>query len=78
MALRSLRPAAASKLVMAPPAAGVGVDYYLWSIEISGVGTLLAGINLITTVLADRSSQPKRTQCGARPPLQGAAANFPP
>jgi cytochrome o ubiquinol oxidase subunit I len=30
---------------------GVGVDYYLWSLEISGVGTLLAGINLITTVL---------------------------
>ena len=30
---------------------GVGVDYYLWSLEISGVGTLLAGINLVTTVL---------------------------
>jgi cytochrome o ubiquinol oxidase subunit 1 len=30
---------------------GVGVDYYLWALEISGVGTLLAGINLITTVL---------------------------
>jgi cytochrome o ubiquinol oxidase subunit I len=30
---------------------GVGVDYYLWSLEISGVGTLLAGINLIATVL---------------------------
>ena len=30
---------------------GVGVDYYLWSIVISGVGTLLAGINLVTTVL---------------------------
>src|SRR4029453_14871254 len=30
---------------------GVGVDYYLWSLVISGVGTLLAGINLITTVL---------------------------
>jgi cytochrome o ubiquinol oxidase subunit I len=30
---------------------GVGVDYYLWSLEISGLGTLLAGINLITTVL---------------------------
>ena len=29
----------------------VGVDYYLWSIVISGVGTLLAGINLVTTVL---------------------------
>ncbi|MGH6874024.1 MAG: cbb3-type cytochrome c oxidase subunit I, partial [Aestuariivirgaceae bacterium] len=30
---------------------GVGVDYYLWSLVISGVGTLLAGINLVTTVL---------------------------
>jgi len=30
---------------------GVGVDYYLWSLEISGIGTLIAGINLVTTVL---------------------------
>jgi len=30
---------------------GVGVDYYLWALQISGVGTLLAGINLVTTVL---------------------------
>jgi len=30
---------------------GVGVDYYLWSLEISGVGTLLSGINLVTTIL---------------------------
>src|SRR5246127_4166500 len=30
---------------------GVGVDYYLWSLEISGVGTLLAAINLVTTIL---------------------------
>src|ERR1700738_161057 len=34
---------------------GVGVDYYLWSIEISGVGTLVAGINLVTTVLKIRT-----------------------
>ena len=25
---------------------GVGVDYYLWSLQIAGVGTLLSGINL--------------------------------
>ena len=37
-----------SELIYSP---GVGVDYYLWSIEISGVGTLLAAINLVTTVL---------------------------
>jgi cytochrome o ubiquinol oxidase subunit 1 len=30
---------------------GVGVDYYLWSIQISGVGTLLTGVNFVTTVL---------------------------
>src|ERR1700677_4493327 len=30
---------------------GVGVDYYLWALEISGVGTLVSGINLVTTVL---------------------------
>src|SRR5437660_11635110 len=36
-----------SELAYSP---GVGVDYYLWSLEISGVGTLVAGINLVTTV----------------------------
>ncbi|WP_159009156.1 cytochrome o ubiquinol oxidase subunit I [Bradyrhizobium sp. S69] len=34
---------------------GVGVDYYLWSLEISGVGTLVAGVNLVTTVLKIRT-----------------------
>src|ERR1700687_5386610 len=34
---------------------GVGIDYYLWSLEISGVGTLVAGINLVTTVLKIRT-----------------------
>ncbi len=34
---------------------GVGVDYYLWALEISGVGTLVAGINLVTTVLKLRA-----------------------
>ncbi|WP_407176081.1 cbb3-type cytochrome c oxidase subunit I [Bradyrhizobium sp. STM 3562] len=34
---------------------GVGVDYYLWSLLISGVGTLVAGINLVTTVLKLRT-----------------------
>jgi cytochrome o ubiquinol oxidase subunit 1 len=33
----------------------VGVDYYLWSVQISGVGTLLAGINLVTTILKMRA-----------------------
>jgi cytochrome o ubiquinol oxidase subunit 1 len=34
---------------------GVGVDYYLWSLQISGVGTLLAGINFVTTILKLRA-----------------------
>jgi cytochrome o ubiquinol oxidase subunit 1 len=34
---------------------GVGVDYYLWSLQISGIGTLLAGINLVTTILKMRA-----------------------
>ena len=34
---------------------GVGVDYYLWALQISGVGTLLSGINLVTTVLKVRA-----------------------
>jgi cytochrome o ubiquinol oxidase subunit 1 len=37
-----------SELTYSP---GVGVDYYLWSLEISGIGTLVAGINLVTTIL---------------------------
>jgi cytochrome o ubiquinol oxidase subunit 1 len=34
---------------------GVGVDYYLWAIQISGVGTLLTGINFVTTILKIRA-----------------------
>jgi len=34
---------------------GVGVDYYLWAIQISGVGTLIAGINMVTTILKMRA-----------------------
>src|SRR3978361_97552 len=34
---------------------GVGVDYYIWALQISGVGTLVAGINLVTTVLKIRT-----------------------
>ena len=33
---------------------GVGVDYYLWAVQISGVGTLITGINVVTTVLKMR------------------------
>ncbi len=33
---------------------GVGVDYWLWSIQISGVGSLLSGINFLVTILKMR------------------------
>src|ERR1700723_3050385 len=41
-----------SELTYSP---GVGVDYYLWALQISGIGTLVAGINLVTTVLKIRT-----------------------
>ena len=33
---------------------GVGVDYYIWALQIAGVGTMLAGINFIATILKMR------------------------
>jgi len=41
-----------SELTYSP---GVGVDYYLWAIQISGIGTLMTGINFVTTVLKIRA-----------------------
>ena len=41
-----------SELAYSP---GVGVDYYLWSLQLSGLGTLLSGINLTTTILKLRA-----------------------
>ena len=37
-----------SELAYSP---GVGPDYYLWSLQIAGVGTLLSGVNFVTTIL---------------------------
>ena len=34
---------------------GVGVDYYLWALLISGTGTLMTGINFVTTILKIRA-----------------------
>jgi cytochrome o ubiquinol oxidase subunit 1 len=34
---------------------GVGMDYYLWSLLISGVGTLMTGVNFVTTILKIRA-----------------------
>ncbi|MBP9763799.1 MAG: cytochrome o ubiquinol oxidase subunit I [Gammaproteobacteria bacterium] len=33
---------------------GVGVDYYIWSLQISGLGSLLSGINFFVTILKMR------------------------
>lgn len=40
-----------SELAYSP---GVGVDYYIWSLQISGLGTLLSGINFFVTILKMR------------------------
>ena len=33
---------------------GVGIDYWIWTIQISGIGTLLTGINFLVTILKMR------------------------
>ncbi|MDE2489139.1 MAG: cytochrome o ubiquinol oxidase subunit I [Alphaproteobacteria bacterium] len=33
----------------------VGVDYYIWSLQIAGVGTLLSGVNLVATIIKMRA-----------------------
>ncbi|QNK72740.1 cytochrome o ubiquinol oxidase subunit I [Variovorax sp. PAMC28562] len=44
-----------------PPLSGiayspdVGVDYYIWSLQVAGIGTLLSGINLIATIVKMRA-----------------------
>lgn len=34
---------------------GVGMDYWIWSLQISGIGTTLGGINFIVTILKMRA-----------------------
>ena len=34
---------------------GVGVDYWIWSLQIAGIGSLLSGINFIVTILKMRA-----------------------
>ncbi|MGV8987199.1 MAG: cytochrome o ubiquinol oxidase subunit I [Cypionkella sp.] len=41
-----------SELAYSP---GVGVDYYLWAVQIAGLGSLLTGVNLVTTILKMRA-----------------------
>ncbi len=44
-----------------PPLSGiesspdVGVDYYIWALQVAGVGTLLSGVNLIVTIVKMRA-----------------------
>jgi cytochrome o ubiquinol oxidase subunit I len=33
----------------------VGVDYYIWALQIAGVGTLLSGVNLLATIVKMRA-----------------------
>lgn len=41
-----------SELAYSP---GVGVDYWIWSLQIAGIGSLLSGINFLVTVLRMRA-----------------------
>ena len=34
---------------------GVGVDYWIWSLQIAGIGSLLSGINFLVTILRMRA-----------------------
>ncbi|MFX1674279.1 cytochrome o ubiquinol oxidase subunit I [Paraburkholderia sp. A2WS-5] len=34
---------------------GVGVDYYIWAVQLSGVGTLITGINFFVTIIKMRA-----------------------
>ena len=34
---------------------GVGVDYWIWAIQVSGLGTILGGVNFIMTILKMRA-----------------------
>lgn len=41
-----------SELAYSP---GVGVDYWIWSLQIAGVGSLLSGINFLVTIIKMRA-----------------------
>lgn len=41
-----------SELAYSP---GVGVDYWIWSLQIAGIGSLLSGINFLVTILKMRA-----------------------
>lgn len=41
---------------------GTGVDYWIWSLQVSGVGSLLAGLNFLVTILKMRAPGMKLTR----------------
>lgn len=34
---------------------GPGIDYWIWSLQVAGIGSLLSGVNFITTILKQRA-----------------------
>jgi cytochrome o ubiquinol oxidase subunit I len=44
-----------------PPLSGIryssdsGVDYYIWALQVAGIGTLLSGVNMVATILKMRA-----------------------
>ncbi|MDR6290685.1 cytochrome o ubiquinol oxidase subunit 1 [Inquilinus ginsengisoli] len=51
-----------------PPLSGIayspdpGVDYYIWGLQIAGIGTLLSGVNLVATIIKMRAPGMKMMQ----------------
>ncbi|MGN6583285.1 MAG: cytochrome o ubiquinol oxidase subunit I [Rhizobiaceae bacterium] len=41
-----------SELAYSP---GTGVDYYIWGLQVAGLGTLLSGVNLVATIIKMRA-----------------------
>ena len=41
---------------------GVGMDYYIWALQLSGLGTLLTGVNMVVTILRMRTPSMKLMQ----------------
>jgi cytochrome o ubiquinol oxidase subunit 1 len=42
---------------------GVGVDYYIWALQVSGLGTLLSGVNFFVTIIKMRAPGMKLWTC---------------
>ena len=53
--VRAHRLAGVSAAVRHPAQSGRGVDYYIWALQIAGVGTLLSGVNLLVTIVKMRA-----------------------